>query len=124
MADKKIAVIRIRGMTGVKHGIADTMTMLNLNTKNSIAILPNTPVYAGMVKKVKDFVTYGEISEETLKALAAKRKNISKNDQFMLFTLSPPIGGFERKGIKAAFSDKGALGYRADKINDLIKKMM
>ena len=53
-----------------------------------------------------------------------KRKNISKNEKMMVFALSPPRGGFERKGIKASFSDKGALGYRADKINDLLKKMM
>ena len=30
----------------------------------------------------------------------------------------------KRKGIKVAYSLGGALGYRGDKINDLIKKML
>lgn len=124
MAEKKIAVIRIRGTTGVKHGISDTMIMLNLAKKNTCAIIPNEPAFVGMVKKVKDFVTYGEVSEDVIKALLSKRKNISKNEKVLLFTLNPPIGGFERKGIKTAFSEKGALGYRAEKIDDLLKKMM
>ncbi len=40
------------------------------------------------------------------------------------FTLHPPIHGFERKGIKKEFSMGGALGYRKEKINDLIMRMV
>ena len=40
------------------------------------------------------------------------------------FRLHPPIGGFERKGIKKPYSIGGALGYRKEKINNLIKKML
>ena len=40
------------------------------------------------------------------------------------FRLKPPVGGFERKGIKIPFSLGGAIGYRKDKINDLILKML
>ena len=40
------------------------------------------------------------------------------------FRLHPPVGGFERKGIKKPYSIGGALGYRKEKINDLIKKML
>ena len=40
------------------------------------------------------------------------------------FRLKPPEGGFERKGIKNPFSIGGALGYRKEKINQLIKKMI
>ena len=40
------------------------------------------------------------------------------------FRLHPPKGGFEKAGIKKPFTVKGALGYRGDKINDLIKKML
>lgn len=42
----------------------------------------------------------------------------------LFFKLKPPQGGFERKGIKKPFSLGGVLGYRKDKINDLIKKMI
>ena len=40
------------------------------------------------------------------------------------FRLSPPVKGFDRKGIKVQFSLGGALGYRKEKINDLIKRMV
>ena len=32
--------------------------------------------------------------------------------------------GYGRKGIKTPFSKGGALGYRGDKINDMIQRMM
>lgn len=40
------------------------------------------------------------------------------------FRLKPPVHGFERQGIKKPYSMGGALGYRKDKINDLIKRMI
>ncbi len=40
------------------------------------------------------------------------------------FKLTPPAKGFGRKGIKRAFSLGGALGYRKEKINELIKRMI
>ena len=40
------------------------------------------------------------------------------------FKLCPPRGGFEKNGTKKPYSLGGALGYRKDKINDLIQKML
>lgn len=40
------------------------------------------------------------------------------------FRLNPPLKGFERKGIKIPFSLGGALGYRSQKINELIIRMI
>ncbi len=40
------------------------------------------------------------------------------------FRLRPPRGGFERGGIKKHFKEGGALGYRGEKINELIEKML
>jgi large subunit ribosomal protein L30 len=40
------------------------------------------------------------------------------------FRLNPPRKGFERGGIKKPFTQGGALGYRGEKINDLIKRML
>ena len=49
-------------------------------------------------------------------------KDIPGIKQF--FRLKPPIKGFERGGIKKPFSLGGALGYRKNHINDLIKRMI
>ncbi len=40
------------------------------------------------------------------------------------FRLKPPRKGFERKGIKVAYSFGGAFGYRGEEINSLLKRMI
>lgn len=40
------------------------------------------------------------------------------------FRLSPPKKGYETKGTKKPFSLGGVLGYRKEKINDLIQRML
>ncbi|MFC1690954.1 uL30 family ribosomal protein [Nanoarchaeota archaeon] len=120
-----IAIIRIRGAIGVQKEINDTFKMLRLQKKNSCAVLPLTKSSRGMAIKVKDYATWGEIDEATLKLLEQKRPN-QKNTEVKIksFNLSPPKGGFERRGIKVPFTMSGALGYRGEKIIDLIKKMI
>jgi large subunit ribosomal protein L30 len=158
MDKKRIAVVRIRGSIGVRRNVEDTMKMLRLYKKNNCVIISNTEVYVGMLIKVKDYVTWGEIDEETFKLLLEKRGRLAGKqpltkeyvkektkldfDHFvkeffnskkelndvpglkLFFKLHPPEGGFERKGIKAPFSLGGVLGYRKDKINALIRRMM
>lgn len=68
-----IAVIRVRGTTGVKGEIADTMKMLRLNRINHAVILDENPSYQGMLQKAKDYITWGEINEETLAKVITKR---------------------------------------------------
>lgn len=113
----KLAVIRIRGLIKIRGDFADALTMLNLNKKNYCIIVDNTPAMIGRIKKVKDFVAWGEVSEDTIKLLDSRKKN-------KFYALCPPKKGFARKGIKMPFNKKGALGYRGDKINDLLKRMI
>ena len=117
---KKIAVVRIRGLVTIRRDIKDTLDMLRLYRKNYCVILEDKPSVIGMLKKINDYVTWGEIDEATLKLLAEKRGEKDKK----FFRLQPPRKGFERKGIKKPFSVGGALGYRGEKISDLIKRMM
>jgi len=116
----KLAAILIRGLVGVRFDIKDTLFSLNLRKKHACVILDDTPVVRGMLSKVQDFVTFGTISDDVLKELNSKR---SPNDKNVYF-LAPPVGGFERKGIKKSFIVGGALGDRKEAINDLLKKMM
>ncbi|OPY31450.1 MAG: 50S ribosomal protein L30P [Methanomassiliicoccales archaeon PtaU1.Bin124] len=60
------AVIRVRGHSGVNQDIEDTMVLMRLNRINHCVILPETDSIKGMLNKTKDYVTYGEIDEETL----------------------------------------------------------
>ena len=141
---KQLAAIRIRGRTQINTKIEDTMQMLRLYKNNYCCVLPNNSVYTGMLKRAKDYVTWGEIDDETFKTLVEKRgeqfngretdskSKIKYNDFFVqdnkklkrYFRLNAPRKGFGRKGIKHPFSDGGALGYRGEAINELIKRMV
>ncbi len=123
----KIAIVRIRGGIRVDGEIKDTLEMLRLYRQNYCVVYEKTPSFIGMVKKVKDYVAWGEVDDDTVRLLAEKRGEPRPDDKKKLkpyFRLSPPKGGFEKKGIKKGYSEGGALGYRGDKIKDLILRMM
>ncbi|MDG6220519.1 MAG: 50S ribosomal protein L30, partial [Candidatus Thermoplasmatota archaeon] len=65
------AVIRIRGGIKSAEGVEETLGYLNLTRVNHCTVIPQTPSYKGMLQKVKDYVTWGEISPATLEKLIA-----------------------------------------------------
>ncbi|HIP17685.1 MAG TPA: 50S ribosomal protein L30 [Methanothermococcus okinawensis] len=73
------AVVRVRGSVGVRGDIADTLKMLRLHRVNHCVIVPNTETYKGMLNKVKDYITYGEIDKDTLIKLILKRGRLPGN---------------------------------------------
>jgi len=121
-AGGKIAVILVRSTVRAPQSIIDTLNMLKLYKKHNCSILDNTPSNAGMVNKVKDYVTFGTVDDATIKLLAEKGSKEEKG--ISRYCLNPPKGGFERKGIKRNFGVGGALGNRREKIGLLIKKML
>ena len=66
-------VIRVRSDRGVKPKIRDTMSMLNLTKVNHAVLVPDTPAYVGMLKKAKDYVTWGEADADTISELISQR---------------------------------------------------
>jgi large subunit ribosomal protein L30 len=158
MESKRLAIIRLCGDVGVKKEIKDTFQFLRLYNKFTCIVVPSSQVYVGMIHKINDYVTWGEINKETLKLLLAKRGKITKKEKFSenylkektklslddfseqfvnlkkefkdvpglknFFKLCPPRGGFEKNGTKKPYSLGGSLGYRKDKINELIQKML
>ena len=73
------AVIRIRGTVGVPKRIEYTLNLLRLKRLYWCNILPENDSARGMLEKVKDFVTYGEIDRETLIHLLKKRLRMKGN---------------------------------------------
>ncbi|MBI4449131.1 uL30 family ribosomal protein [Candidatus Woesearchaeota archaeon] len=123
-----LAVIRIRGDVNLGEPIRRTFHGLHLHRRNYLTLVPSSPTYLGMIEKLDPFLTWGEINETTKKELLAKRGEETtingKKTYKPFFRLAPPRKGFERKGTKKRFSDGGALGYRGEKINDLILRML
>jgi len=104
-----IAIIRLRGEAGTRHDVRDTFEILHLKKIYSAVLLDENPINMGMIKKVGDFVAWGEANEETINAL-----NKTRN-------LKSPKGGLKSKKLHYP---RGNLGYCGGKINDLVKKMV
>jgi large subunit ribosomal protein L30 len=122
-----IAAIRLRSRRGIRHDIESTMSMLNLHNKYYCSLLRPVPSTVGMLEKVKDFITWGEVSSELAKTLVEKRGEKDPKDSKRMkkfFRLHPPTGGFRSRGMKAHYTRGGDLGYRGEKINDLLKRMI
>ncbi len=74
---KRVAVVRVRGKVRVRGSIEDTMKLLNLTRVNHCVIIDDGDQYNGMVRKVKDYVTWGEINKEVFAKLIEKRGRLS-----------------------------------------------
>ncbi len=137
--DKLLAVIRVRGRVKVRQAIAETLGRLRLGRVNNLVLINSAnPSYSGMLKKCKDYVTFGEIDKETLvKLLSAKGAKLDEPGVSVLlsgvksakelglempFGMHPPRKGYE--GIKKAYRAGGALGNRGAEINKLIARML
>ena len=112
-----IAVVRVKGLIGKSKPVEDTLRRLHLYKKNFTVMLEDTPSARGMLAKVKDYITWGDVDAETTKLLQQR-----SNKPFA--RLSNPRKGFGRKGIKKSFTIGGVVGDRKEKINDLIKRML
>lgn len=73
------AVVQVRGTVKTRREIKDTLKMLRLHHINHCVLIPNTPEFLGMVRKVKDFVAYGEIDEGTLSSILETRGRLVGN---------------------------------------------
>lgn len=67
-----LVVIRVRGVSDVSGDISETLKYLALNKPNHATIIDDRPSYLGMLKKVQNHVTWGEISFENLLELIRK----------------------------------------------------
>ena len=146
----RIAVVKIRGNIRVSQKVKDTMKLIGLTRVNHCSIIDDRVNYKGMLQKAKDYITWGEPTAEIIKKMLQKRGKVTdefvaKNtkyktidefvDAFMkfevelselklekVFRLSPPRKGYS--STKKPFAKKGSLGYRGNKINKLLVRMI
>ncbi|OYT61793.1 MAG: 50S ribosomal protein L30 [Thermofilum sp. ex4484_15] len=75
----KLAVIRIRGTVDVDPDSRYTLELLRLFKKFHAVIVSDNDSYRGMLKKIQNYVTWGEIDEDTLTLLLEKRGRLVGN---------------------------------------------
>ena len=115
--NKMIIAVRIRGEVKVSHKIESTMQMLGLKRRNMVSLLPNNDSTLGMIRRVEDFVTWGEVSDD----IVSKLKQKSKDKESKIFNLAPAKKSL--KNVRKRYP-KGDLGYRGKEINKLIERMI
>ena len=137
-----ICIIRIKGNVGLEKGVVETLKRLRLRKKYSCVIIDPKKEDLGMIKKVANFVAFGNIKKDVFEEVIEKRGQIidktkkidskkiadellkgKKYEELNLksfFRLHPP-----RKGIKSKLHfPKGVLGDNKEKINDLVLRML
>jgi len=154
---KCFAVVKVRGTISAQRETRETLDMLRLDRTNNAVLIDNRPSYIGMLYRVQNYVTWGEVSKETVALLLKKRGRLAGGKKLTdesveklgyksidaladaiasckaefqklpnvqpVFKLRPPSKGFKGK-TKKSFSAGGEAGYRGEKINELIKRMV
>ena len=68
-----LAVIRIRGETGIRPQPQKTTELLRLHKINHLVLVEDNESFRSMLQTAKDYLTWGEIEEATVEALLQNR---------------------------------------------------
>ncbi len=71
-----IAVVRIKGNVNVRKELKDTLKMLRLDAPNRCIVIKENPSQMGMIRKVRDLVTFGTIDIDVFTKMMEKRGRI------------------------------------------------
>ncbi len=107
-----LAAVRVRGIPDTPDNVSATLESLQLTKKHMCVVLDDDDTARGMLDTVKDFVAYGEVSDETVEALDADNGPVR---------LSPPSGGFADP--KRRYGQGGSVGNRDD-MDELLDRML
>jgi len=70
---KCLVAVRIRGLSDISQETKDTLMMLRLTRNCHATLLDDRPAYNGMLRKSKNCLTWGEVSQESIALLLKKR---------------------------------------------------
>ncbi len=142
-----IAVVRIRGVTGMNPDRKFTLDLLGIGQSHNATLVTATPAYMGMLRQGKDYISWGPVSEAIVIRMLAKRgrmegrkiSEIKKPEEIAAiakallsgksfkelgvertFRLTPPSGGFKNRKKNYPYGD---LGVRPS-MDDVLKCMI
>ena len=112
------------GYKGMLNIVKDYVTWGEIDSETTQIMLESSGKKSGN----SDF-TKADLKDSSFKTIKALAKGLSEGKAVVrdipelkpVFRLHPPRKGYE--GIKRSFKEGGALGYRGDKINQLIRRM-
>lgn len=140
----KIAVVRVRGIRKLHPKMKHVLELLRLYKPNHCVLVDDTPAIRGMLRIVKDYITFGAVNEKTVFRLLYKRgecggkrlRELKKKEEIQasakklltaaskevdpVFRLRPPRKGY--KNTKLPYP-RGALGLRPE-LDSLLSQMV
>lgn len=115
-----LGIVRLKGNVGTDRSLRSALVSLGMKKTNTVVFLPDTLSVKGLLKKCNSIITWGEVTEEWMKAKGFDSSGAKMHGKGKVVPLSPPRGGF--KSFHHSYP-RGDLGYRGDKIKDLIERM-
>jgi large subunit ribosomal protein L30 len=74
---KCFAVVKVRGTISAQREARETLELLRLAKTNNAVLIDNRPSYMGMLYRVQNYVTWGEVSKETVAMLLKERGRLA-----------------------------------------------
>lgn len=87
-----LLIIRLRGDPDIPPNVRHTLRLLRLHKRYHAVIHPNSESIKGMLRVVKDWVTWGEIDKDVLKELILRRGRLVGNRRITSDTLKNVFG--------------------------------
>jgi len=113
-----IAAVRLRGPVDVDQQTEDTLSNLNLHKTNQLVVFEESRSIRGMMNHAKDFITFGEVTEETVEMIEEEEGSFESGDSF---DTRPPRKGYE--DTRSQVGQGGSLGERED-MDELVRRML
>ncbi len=117
------AIIKLRGSVGIRPEIKHTLRLLRLHKVNHCAIVEENDYYKGMIKKVKDYIAWGEISEDMLELLLKNRGRLEGGKRLTEQYLreNTPYGSFKELAHALYVGKVGMKGLMEYKIKPVFR---
>ena len=72
-----LVAVKVRGTVSAQREARETLQFLRLQHTNHAVIIDNRASYKGMLQRVNSYVTWGEVSKETISAMLQKRGRLA-----------------------------------------------
>jgi large subunit ribosomal protein L30 len=101
---KCFVAVKVRGTISAQREARETLDLLLLSKTNRAVLVRDNPSMRGMLKRVQSYVTWGEISKETLADLLTKRGRLL-GDKKLTDEFSQTVGCKSISDLAVAIAD-------------------
>jgi large subunit ribosomal protein L30 len=72
-----LVAVKVRGTVSARRETRETLDLLRLTRTNHAVLIDSRPAYHGMLRRVNNYVTWGEPTKETVSMMLQKRARLA-----------------------------------------------